>query len=521
MQAGTSIALCLLLLAPIAVYGYASSVDTFSSWKTRIVTVCISNSAEEQYGQLFMDAIDTWSDSWSYLQFQLGKPFQDACHITAFIVKAHADISSKGHAGITEAKFGSQGLQEARIIIPTQVEKEDGSTYRVTSTSFYRIAMHEFGHAIGLKHAVDENYSEPIDIMAPILAPDNMKMEISEVDVRTLNALYNVDIEYVPPEEKELVPLPPSPTPEVLQRMGINIERVVYYTNETLTFTVTPPRAVAGISANIILYPPKGDKVVFHASADKDGIIHVEVPLQDKMTGIWAVKVSYVSWVSETAFSLKEAESPIQVHTEESEEFTIDSGKQQYSIGDPVTLQIKASKASGWRIVLLDPDGRITLTLHPSAMVRSDDKYETTFTPTGKTGTWKVRLMEDTPPVEKAVLTFEVLPSNEPDIKLQGKQIRDLLLLRLRNMPESVGVYALLVTSNEQMIDACRGVKGWSVEICEQNQAVLFTNNPVLPGEKTYFMFKLKDSNVRTINWEVYDKNREILDNGSLRPIVR
>ncbi|MFQ5941393.1 MAG: matrixin family metalloprotease, partial [Nitrososphaerales archaeon] len=414
----TAVVLCVLLFAPITVYGYASTIDVLNAnWKSKTLTVCIVNNAEEQYEDLFIDAVNTWSRSWPYLNYNFGDPDIDNCNIKAFIVVAYADLTSKGHAGETHTTYQiGGGIIKSDILIPTEQERKDGSTVRVTSKSFHRVAQHEFGHSIGLRHALDENYVEPVDIMAPILAPDDKVMLISSNDIDVLNNLYNVVTEFIPPEEPVIEPLPsPTPLPQVLQKMRINIERAVYYNNETLKFTVVPPATVSGIEANIILYPPGSrDGTVLHEAPDRNGIINVEVPLQDKALGIWNVKVSYVSWVSESAFALKDAGSVTEIESV-GDEFSIKVDKSQYSLGEAVAVYGTAPKQSGWWLEVLDSNGRLFTQIDISSMkLKSDGTYEAIFTlvgdPVKSLGIWKIRIMEDSDPtVEKKSVTLDVV----------------------------------------------------------------------------------------------------------------
>ncbi|MFQ5969199.1 MAG: matrixin family metalloprotease [Nitrososphaerales archaeon] len=518
----------------MSVYGYASSIDVLNAnWKTRPLTVCILNNAEKQYEDLFIDGVNTWSSSWTYLEYNFGKPLVDDCNITAYIVKAYADLTSKGHAGVTITQYEiGGGIIKSDILIPTEIEREDHSIYRVTSTTFHRIAMHEFGHAIGLRHASDENYVEPVDMMAPILAPDDIQMLISKSDISALNDLYNVETEFIPPVEKKIEPLPPpSPIPQVLEKMEIDIERAVYYSNETLTFTVNPPTTVGGIAATIIFYPPEGkDRIVMHEEADPNGVINVEIPLEGKLLGIWTVKVTYVSWVSQTAFALKAAGSTEPELAYQKEEFSIKIDKSEYELGETVAVYGTAHKRSGWWLEVVEPRGKIFSKIDPASMkLKSDGSFEAFFTLSGdqlkSVGTWTIRILEDlNPGVEKSSVIFDVLPSEftKVEVRVQAKQIRDLVLVRLRNMGDSnADLYGLIMKSGDDTIKACKGTRQWNVESCEPDRAILFTGDkPVGPGEKSYFRFKV-NKEIPVFNWEVYDSGRHILDSGSMRPFIR
>ena len=537
--------LSVLLISPLPVYGYADSVGALNAkWVQQNVTVCIVNNAENYYEDRFIEAVNTWSSTWSHLKYKFGDIEEDDCKIAVYIVRAHADLTNSGHAGITETSFvPGGGIVKSSILIPTELEGEDGSIYRITETIFYRIAMHEFGHAIGLAHANNENYLEPVDIMAPTVASDDQIMQISSLDIQALDTLYNVETEFVPPPE-EPEPLPPTPTPQpapsptpspipgpqVLQKMVIDINRAAYYDNETLQFTVKPPTVVSGMSATVLLYPSDGrDRITLHVMPDENGIVNVQVPLQGKQLGIWTVKVTYVSWASQTAFALKDAEATPAGVASSVGEFSIRADRSEYSLGDAVALSGKSSRTSGWWLEIQDPQGKLYAKIYPDSMkLKSGGTYETMFTligdPAKSIGTWKVKLMEGSVAVEKTSVTFDVIRNQKElktDVQIQAKQIKDLILLRVRNMAGSdLDVYGLIINTGDNTINACREAKGWSVETCKSDQAVFFTDDkPVSPNGKVYFMFKVTNGNP-VFNWEVFDKDRRLLDNGLIHPFI-
>ena len=526
--------LCLLLFAPLGVYGYASSIPTLNAnWKSGTLAVCILNNAEPQYETLFIDAVNSWNISWPYLVYNFGKSSQDTCNITAYIVRAYADFTSKGHAGITTIVYQpGGGIIKADILIPTEIEQEDGGVTRVTATSFYRIAQHEFGHAIGLLHA-DENFVEPIDIMSSMLAPDDKNMQISEVDIHSLNTLYKIETEYVPPQEKRIEPLPPPTTgiPQVLQKMVIDIDRAVYFTNETLKFTVKPPATVTGIEATIILYPPQGrDRIVIHEAPDSNGIINVKVSLQGKTLGIWSVRVSYVSWASDSAFALKAAESLSEQSKSNVEEFSIRVDKSQYSIGEAIAVYGKAPK-SGWWIEVLDSNGKLFKEINAnSVQFKPDGSFEAIFTlvndPFTSLGIWKIRIIEgSTPSVEKNSVTFSVVPptsvelkeeQKQTDISIATKHTKKSTLVAVMNNDETP-VYGLELSSTDGVIRFVK-TKGWDRQKIDASTVLIQTNdNPILEGRNMIVLLILTNQS-SGLEWQTFDSNHNILSSGSLIP---
>jgi hypothetical protein len=523
-----SIVLLILVISPASVYGYATSVETFDvGWSQKNLTVCIVNNAEEEYRGLFEDAVAAWQIAWPYLSYNFKDSSGDDCNISVYIVRAYAELTSRGHAGVAEVRHTAAGISSAEILIPTEIEQEGGEIRRLSNTSFYRIAMHEFGHSIGLLHATDENYQEPVDIMAPILAQDSRKMLVSEVDVGMLNELYGVETEFVPPREEEIepLPIPPPAGPQVLQEMRINIQRTVYYTNETLRFAVTVPAVVSGIEANVVLYHSGArEKIVLHVAPDANGSFFVDVPLQEREVGIWTVKVSYVSWVSETAFAVKAAPSNTEVPRDDT--YSVKADQKEYELGETVNLSGKVSKLTGWWLEIIDPGGRKFAVFNAqSAKLKPDGTYELSFTLPSNArlvGEWGARLMQGSDSEsEKSSVMFEVRPGESVGVeaRVQAKQVKDLILLRLTNLEKSSeDIYGLIVRNDIGAQQACRAADGWSVEACTPDEATLLTrDSPLTPGTKTYFMLKIDKPTA--ISWEVHDKHRNLLANGTLMPI--
>jgi len=190
------------LFVPTVAYGYASSFSygTQAKWNNNLnFMICISSIEEKEYEDLFVKAIDEWKDRWNHFGYMLSRG--SGCHINVYIVKTHPQVTDHGYVGYTSLEYWEHGaITKAEIILPTHTKNYVSTEVKsktvttevlepLSKTQFYRAALHEFGHALGLGH-FDDNGEEPIDIMHAYPAGDDQDQGISQRDIEALNWLY-------------------------------------------------------------------------------------------------------------------------------------------------------------------------------------------------------------------------------------------------------------------------------------------------------------------------------------------
>ena len=106
---------------------------------------------------------------------------------------------------------------------------------------------------------------------------------------------------------------------------------------------------------------------------------------------------------------------------------------------------------------------------------------------------------------------------NEPKLKVrvQAKQIRDIIIIRVRNLDSSsADVYTFEISSNFQFI-ASKGSKGWIKEVSGNKVTFVTFEKPIYTGDKQYFLIKV-DRERPLINWKVNESVE-----GSVIPFLR
>ncbi|MFQ5969563.1 MAG: hypothetical protein ACE5J2_03590 [Nitrososphaerales archaeon] len=190
------------LLIPTAAYGYSTNFDyaVQAKWTNNLnFMICIANSQGKEYEGLFIKAIDEWKARWPHFVYTIS--YASGCHINLHIVEKHSMLAEHGYVGYTNMEYWEHGgIAKADIILPTHKKNTittevKGKTVTMehleplSSTQFYRAALHEFGHALNLGH-FDDNGIEPIDIMYPHPADDAQEQGISQRDIQALNWYY-------------------------------------------------------------------------------------------------------------------------------------------------------------------------------------------------------------------------------------------------------------------------------------------------------------------------------------------
>jgi hypothetical protein len=108
------------------------------------------------------------------------------------------------------------------------------------------------------------------------------------------------------------------------------------------------------------------------------------------------------------------------------------------------------------------------------------------------------------------------------DVRVVAKQVRDLLLLRVKNADGSTAsVYGITVETSGSVIEAFKGPRNWSnVDVSADVASSEVDDQPLSPGSKVVFKVKVNDSSF-TVNWTAYDSEHNVLDQGEVNPIRR
>jgi hypothetical protein len=125
--------------------------------------------------------------------------------------------------------------------------------------------------------------------------------------------------------------------------------------------------------------------------------------------------------------------------------------------------------------------------------------------------------------LEKQEVPADLQPKKESvDVRVQAKQIKDLIILRVRNMGDSTeDIYALRISLLDSSLKAFKGPKGWDRAALLDNAALFSTSaEPIRPDESTYFILKT-DGVKPEIEWTVYGSGDKELVKGTAVPIFR
>jgi len=108
------------------------------------------------------------------------------------------------------------------------------------------------------------------------------------------------------------------------------------------------------------------------------------------------------------------------------------------------------------------------------------------------------------------------------EVRVQAKQIKDLIIIRLRNMDDSTqDIYGFKILLPDSSLNASRGPKEW-VKEDSNNKEVMFSTlaKPIRAGDNGYFLLKVNGVKPE-IEWTVYDLDNSELAEGAATPFLR
>tara|TARA_Y100000780_G_C13683953_1_gene417027 strand:+ start:1844 stop:2662 length:819 start_codon:yes stop_codon:yes gene_type:complete len=171
-----------------------------------------------------------------------------------------------------------------------------------------------------------------------------------------------------------------------------------------------------------------------------------------------------------------------------------------------------------------------------SGIMKQDKLYEIMFKEVGEynylcslhpwmTGTVTVLDKEQKMPAEDVIIVQKgTINGNKDgvDIRITAKQIRNLILIHIRNAESSdTSVYGITIETSNSVIEAYRGPKNWDDEDVTSNKVTSYVDDEALnPGAKTHLKLKVSNNDFM-INWTVYDSSHNTIDQGKVRPIRR
>jgi predicted Zn-dependent protease len=187
----------IILFTPVLISGYASEIklsDCGCKWYKSELIIWIDNrSGEIEYTNVAIDAINEWQDNFKKISYEIHTLPPGEYDIVITIHKTYGNAVGlpKETVGFAtnEKKPNSDELIHATIDVSTSYRNAYGSISKIKDAVFYNMVLHEFGHAIGLGHAVD-NGKNPLDPMHHALYIDEDRRKVSELDVITLDNLY-------------------------------------------------------------------------------------------------------------------------------------------------------------------------------------------------------------------------------------------------------------------------------------------------------------------------------------------
>jgi hypothetical protein len=242
---------------------------------------------------------------------------------------------------------------------------------------------------------------------------------------------------------------------------------------------------------------------------NNDGSFSVDIDFMTDKSGKWMLLVQYMGVSKSLLFDVEEL--PYNAIGE--------TDRTTYSVGDVVKINGSVTRyTSTVSIDIINPDG---VTFANMLVPVLDKKFNAQFTLKESRftieGEWKVRFTS-----ADAVndFTFVVRKSiNNGSVVVQAKQIGDLLIMRVSNMADTGDIAGFKVWIPDSSVKAVKAPDGWMGESIENGTLIFSTNMPINASDKMHFILMIDEAKP-SVNWLVYDINKNALAEGMVSPLA-
>ncbi len=503
-------------------YGYPTFIDQAvpAKWTDLYFSICINNIADSRYEKLFERAIEQWKTAWPNFDYVIHEN-QDGCDVDVSITKDSVGLPKKQHTqGTTVLGYWlGNHITSADITIPTQTKEEvkQGNycckelAYEISEKKFYLIALHEFGHALGLAHAEDDG-EEPFDVMTAM--GENNRYVVSAVAVNSLNSIYG--------KSAKASDHPVTVVPSVTVEMEMDKDAYVFDDSVKVTGKVSK----AGASGKIMLLklldgsPSMSLNTFADFTPNKDGSFAVDMDLKTDQSGEWMLLVQYLGVSKSMLFDVEEIPYKAFAQTD----------KTSYSIGDRVKIDGNVTRyGDKVSIDVINPSGiNFAHTVAPILSKKFNTEFilsESKFTTEGQ---WTIRLtyadridmytFNVVKPVQQQLKQVDDLTDQgikAKTVNVQAKRIGDLVIIRVKNIDHAkLDAYGFKVSMPDSTVKAFKAPREWS------KMNILFDGSTVSAlfdshMDKAYFLLKVDGLKPR-MNWLLHDLQKNTLAEGSI-----